>query len=95
MPKITYVQLKDGTLVEKPGNYSPETPGPSGPTIIPDIKPYRSMIDGSIIEGRRQHREHLQANGCIEVGNEKLKPRQDTWTATAGLRDELRARLNR
>ena len=40
------------------------------PMIIADRVEYRSMIDGSMITGRRQHREHLAAHGCIEVGNE-------------------------
>lgn len=44
-----------------------------GPMVIPDIEPYRSVIDGSVISGRRQHRDHLRAHGCIEVGNEKLR----------------------
>lgn len=44
----------------------------AGPFILDDIKPYRSMITGEMIMGRRQHREHLRQHGCIEVGNEKL-----------------------
>lgn len=43
--------------------------------IMPDIKPYRSMADGTIVEGRRQHREMLQRNNCIEIGNEKQTPK--------------------
>lgn len=39
--------------------------------VMPDIKPYRSMATGEMIEGRRQHREMLKATGCIEIGNEK------------------------
>ena len=38
--------------------------------VIPDIQPYQSMIDGRMIMGRSQHREHLKRNHCIEVGNE-------------------------
>lgn len=50
--------------------------GPSGPFVMGDISPYQSMITGEVIQGRRQHREHLKQHGCIEVGNEKIKPRQ-------------------
>ena len=39
--------------------------------IMPDIQPYRSMADGTVVEGRRQHREMLKRNNCIEIGNEK------------------------
>jgi putative FmdB family regulatory protein len=44
------------------------------PQSMPDIQPYRSVIDGSLISSRSKHREHLKAHGCIEVGNEKLPP---------------------
>ncbi len=47
-----------------------------GPMIMGDIKPYRSMIDGSEIVSRSRHREHLKAHGCVEVGNERPKPRK-------------------
>lgn len=45
------------------------------PQITTDIAPYRSMITGERIAGRKQHRDHLRAHGCIEVGNETPKPR--------------------
>lgn len=41
-----------------------------GAMIMSDIKPYRSMVTGEMIEGRAQHREHLKKHGLIEVGNE-------------------------
>lgn len=46
------------------------------PMVASDIKPYRSMIDGSMITSRSKHRAHLKQHGCIEVGNETkhLKP---------------------
>ena len=40
--------------------------------IMPDIKPYKSMIDGSMITSRSKHRTHLRDNNCIEVGNESM-----------------------
>lgn len=64
------------------------------PMVMPDIQPYRSTIDGSLIESRSTHRAHLREHNCIEVGNERPKPQQETWTATRGLREELAARLN-
>lgn len=48
----------------------------AGPFVMGDIQPYKSMITGEMIQGRRQHREHLRQHGCIEVGNEKLTPRK-------------------
>ena len=43
--------------------------------IMPDIKGYRSMIDGSWISSRSKHRVHLRDHDCIEVGNEKQERR--------------------
>lgn len=42
--------------------------------VMGDIQPYKSMVTGEMIMGRRQHREHLRQHGVIEVGNEKLTP---------------------
>ena len=47
--------------------------GPSASTsayIVPDIQPYRSMINGEIIQSRSHHRAHLAQHGCFEIGNE-------------------------
>lgn len=38
--------------------------------IMPDIKPYQSMITGEEITSRSKHREHLRNHGMIEVGND-------------------------
>lgn len=46
--------------------------------VMPDIQPYKSMIDGSTIGSRSVHRAHLKANNCIEVGNEKQVSRPQT-----------------
>ena len=50
---------------------------PHSVQIMPDIQPYRSMIDGSEIGSRSRHREHLRAHGCVEVGDQThhLKPK--------------------
>lgn len=45
---------------------------PVAPLVMPDIAEYTSMIDGSRIGSRSQHREHLKAHGCVEIGNEKI-----------------------
>lgn len=62
--KRTYVYI-DGQFVERTrdskGQYH---------YVQPDIQPYKSMVDGSMITSRSQHRRHLKANGCEEVGND-------------------------
>jgi len=45
------------------------------PIIMPDIQPYQSMADGSMITSRSQHRAHLRQHNCIEIGNEKMESR--------------------
>lgn len=57
--------------------------------VIPDIEPYLSPIDGKVVSGRRQHRDHMRAHDVIEVGNEKptkFKPKPIT-----GMADDIRA----
>jgi hypothetical protein len=64
----TYIQI-DGRLVEKSEYYA----DPVAPGIMPDIQPYQSMADGSMITSRSQHRAHLRQHNCIEIGNEKME----------------------
>ncbi len=65
----SYVQV-NGVLYEK----GTEPEGSNAPMVMPDIKPYKSMVTGEIIDSRSKHRSHLKAHGMVEVGNEKLKP---------------------
>ena len=62
--KRTWVYI-DGEAYEKG-----EAPRAEGPMVMGDIAPYRSMIDGRMITSRSAHRDHLRANGCVELGNE-------------------------
>ena len=59
--------------------------------IMPDIQPYQSMADGSMIMGRRQHREHLREHNCIEIGNEVMETKRPQKTDNR--REVLRAQL--
>lgn len=63
---------------------------PSGPMIMPDIQPYQSMVDGSIINSRSRHREHLRQHNCVEVGNDSslYRPRKPL-AAPPGLKDHI------
>ena len=70
MTKRSWVQDPVTLELVPKDEYTPR--GPTGPFILGDIQPYKSMVTGEMIQGRRQHREHLRQHGCIEVGNEKL-----------------------
>lgn len=56
--------------------------------VMPDIQPYQSMADGTMITSRSQHREHLKRNHLIEVGNEisAITPKP---ARIKGIRDDL------
>jgi hypothetical protein len=84
--KRTYV-YQDGKMVEK--LQSP--PKEKLHYVQDDIKPYKSMADGSIISSRSQHRRHLKRHGCIEIGNEKMETKVQAPKDTR--RDVLRSQL--
>lgn len=60
---------------------------PCAPLVMNDIQPYKSMITGEYINSRSRHREHLRDHGCIEIGNEKVKPRE--MKSPPGLKEEI------
>jgi hypothetical protein len=74
--KKTYIYV-NGELVEKGSKEHYDSF-----MVMPDIQPYKSMIDGSMITSRSVHRDHLRQHNCIEVGNEKMEtklpPPKDT-----------------
>ena len=60
------------------------------PLIMPDIKPYKSMIDGREITSRSRHREHLREHNCIEVGNDSSLSRPpQPLTSPPGLKEKI------
>ena len=61
----------------------------SAPMVMTDIQPYKSMIDGSMITSRSQHRAHLRQHGCIEVGNETKHLKAKPMTPPPGLKDKI------
>jgi hypothetical protein len=70
--KKRYVQI-NGQLYERG-----HEPIAEGPMVIDDIAPYRSQITGEMITSRSQHREHLRAHGCVEIGDQThhLQPKR-------------------
>ena len=57
--------------------------------IMPDIAPYRSMIDGTEISSRSRHREHLRSHGCVEVGTETKHLKQRPVQTPPGLAETV------
>ncbi|MGH6892229.1 MAG: hypothetical protein ACREEP_08240 [Dongiaceae bacterium] len=46
------------------------------PTVMPDKAPYVSPMDGTLVEGRRQHRAHMRAHDVIERGDDPIRSPQ-------------------
>ena len=63
------------------------------PQVMKDIDPYISMIDGSVISSRSKHKDHLKAHGCIEVGNESMEPKKESWLEQKKQKEELRREI--
>ncbi len=79
----SWVQV-NGKLIPKEDyvpEYNPQT------MIMPDIKPYKSMITGEEITSRSKHRNHLRQHGCFEIGNEKLERKERQ--PPPGLKEEI------
>jgi len=74
--RTRYIQDAKGRLIQVDETYIPEPRADYH--IMPDIKPYRSMADGTLVTSRSRHREMLKRNNCFEVGNDSslFKPRQ-------------------
>jgi hypothetical protein len=68
------------------------------PMVVADIQPYKSMLTGEMITSRSHHRDHLKSHGCVEVGNESVKPKKTSWLETKqqkeSLRKEIAARID-
>lgn len=58
--------------------------------VIGDIQPYQSMVDGTMVMGRAEHREHLKRHNLIEVGDQThhLKP-YGQYKSPPGLKDAV------
>lgn len=70
---ITYkgqllAEYQDGVLINGgDGDLSNKI---TGPQVIRDIDPYKSMVTGEMITSRTRHRDHLRRHNCTEVGND-------------------------
>ena len=52
----------------------------SGPQVVRDINPYKSMVTGEMITSRSSHRDHLKRHNCTEVGNDTSHMKQRPTT---------------
>lgn len=81
---------RDGAAYAVSDDYAQE---PLAPYVLPDIQPYQSMIDGSIIGSRSTHRAHIRQHGVVELGNEKIPARK--IAPAAGLHERVVHEVNK
>jgi hypothetical protein len=62
-----------------------------GLQIVKDVEPYKSVVSGEVIGGRKQHRDHLKGRGLVEIGNEKVE--RKPLEAPPGLGEDIRRAL--
>mgnify|MGYP001600197893 FL=1 len=68
-----------------------------GVLVMPDIQPYQSQLDGSIVKSRSHHRQHLRQHNAVEVGNETAyltTPHKIPDTSPQKRQELLRAQFN-
>jgi hypothetical protein len=74
MAKRSFVQV-NGVLYERGVDQIPEEQEKGGfPTIVGDIEPFVSVVDGSVISSRRALREHNARNDVVLTADLKGLP---------------------
>ena len=98
MPRKRYIQdPKTGKLIPAEEWYETRE---QAPFVMPDIQPYQSMADGTMITSRSHHREHLKRHGLVEIGNEinahmSQQERRVDRNVRSALEESVRRHFNR
>ena len=86
--RTRYIQDAKGHLVQVDENWTPEPR--SDYHIMPDIKPYRSMADGTMVTSRASQREMLARNNCIQIGKDSsLFQERKPLQSPPGLKEKI------
>ena len=67
----------------------------AGYFIMDDIKPYKSMVDGSMIMSRSKHKSHLKQHGMVEIGNEPMREKPQPKYDSDAVKREIARQLYR
>lgn len=88
MTRRRYIQDREtGVLIEVDLHYSAPATGSS--MIMPDIQPYRSMVNGEMITSRSHHKNLLKQHGLIEIGNETRYLKSKSPAPPPGLKEHV------
>lgn len=101
MPRIRYVFGHDKKLYPegqfppgiRPLNEKPRRYG-NGPVILSDYEPFVSPIDGTVVSGRKEYREHCQKHDVVPTVDLKGLPLKQAVNEykpdRAAIREELK-----
>lgn len=64
----------------------------TAPRVMSDIGGYISQVDGSWIDSRSKHRDHLKRHNMVELGNDVPMTNSNPITADSKARKEMIAR---
>ena len=91
--RTRYIQDAKGNLIQVDESWRPEPR--SDYHIMPDIKPYRSMADGTWVSSRSTQREMLQRNNCIQIGRDSsLFRKPKPLESPPGLKEKIIRAVN-
>lgn len=66
-------------------------PSSSAPYVISDsMEPTKHMATGRMIDSKRAFSRETRAAGCVEIGNEQIKPRKPIPLDGGKRRDDIR-----
>lgn len=63
--------------------------------VMPDIEPFVSPIDRSVVGGRRQKRDHMRAHNVVEAGNEPIYKRPPPKYEPRGVGEDIKRAIER
>lgn len=59
------------------------------PRLTSDVPEYRSVIDGTRISTRSQHRDHMAKHGVVEAGDTRPEPRKPTQISDNQMQENI------
>lgn len=68
--------------------------GNSSPLVLRDKGAYHSPLDGTTVEGRTAHREHMKRHGVIEAGDMPMPVAREYVPDRAAIREEIRRSIS-
>jgi len=92
--KGKYIEIVDDVVTWVRDDYK-EPPRPNSSTfIMEDLKPFRSTVDGSIVDGRVAYRAHNKRNNVVPTEDLKGLPTKPLVAETSKAhRDETKQRI--